>query len=88
MISRPLFRARAVFSDETEAYRRPAFPRYGEETEVRVRCLAGNADEASAVFRPLSASGWTRIPLSVRETVNGFDHYGGIIPAADGPVLY
>ena len=55
---------------------------------MRVRCLAGNADEASAVFRPLSASGWTRIPLSVRETVNGFDHYGGIIPAADGPVLY
>ena len=43
-LMRPVFRKRAVFSDETGHYRRPAQPKEYDDVTIRLRTMKNNVD--------------------------------------------
>jgi alpha-glucosidase len=67
--NRPAFSGRAVFSDESPAYRKPFEPKEGDETAIRLRTLKNNVDEVFLI------SGVYRLPMHVAETRGAFDFY-------------
>ena len=72
----------AVFSDETEAYRRPLAPRRGERVTVRLRTAAANTDGAYICFDD------KQVPMSVAVSTEAFDYYSVDIICPDEPVFY
>ena len=79
---RPVFKSRAVFSDETEAYRTPCTVRAGETMQVRIRTWKNNVDEIFLV------TGEERIPMRVLETEGGFDYYGADVTCGKDTISY
>lgn len=79
---RPVFKSRAVFSDETEAYRTPCTIQAGQTMQVRIRTWRNNVDEIFLV------AGEKRIPMRLLETEGGFDYYGAEVACTEEPVSY
>ena len=67
-LMRPIFRKRAVFSDETESYRDPVCPKPGEDVKIRLRTLKNNVDGVYLI------SGNMREPMKAAYARNGFDY--------------
>ena len=81
-LMRPIFRKRAVFSDETESYRDPVCPKPGEDVKIRLRTLKNNVDGVYFI------SGNMREPMKAAYARNGFDYYEVTIPVGEAPILY
>jgi alpha-glucosidase len=79
---RPVFRSRAVFSDETEEYRTPFEAKPGDQVTVRIRTLKNNVDEVYFI------SGAIRKQMEVVETSHGFDYYAITVPVSEETVFY
>ncbi|MDO5702171.1 MAG: glycoside hydrolase family 13 protein [Lachnospiraceae bacterium] len=81
-LMRPVFKKRAVFSDETKYYRTPFEPMPGDTVTVRIRTAAGNVDEIFFI------SGQTRRRMNFAEMRRGFDYYEISFPVGTDPVYY
>ena len=81
-LMRPMFSKRAVFSDETRFYRSPIQPMPFEDCTVRIRTMKNNVDEVYFI------SGSKRMPMSLAETVGGFDYYEITIHLTDEAIRY
>ena len=81
-LMRPIFRKRAVFSDETASYRDPVCPKPGEDVKIRLRTLKNNVDGVYFI------SGNMREPMKAAYARNGFDYYEVTIPVGEAPILY
>ncbi|MDO4804544.1 MAG: glycoside hydrolase family 13 protein [Lachnospiraceae bacterium] len=79
---RPMFQTRAVFSDETEFYRKPMQPKPHEDCTVRIRTMKNNVDEVYFI------SGSKREKMTLAETVGGFDFYEHTESLTDETVRY
>ena len=66
---RPVFKERAVHSDETEYYRTPFEPKSGDTVTVRIRTAANNVDAVWFI------SGAVRERMTLDKTRDGFDYY-------------
>ena len=66
---RPVFKERAVHSDETEYYRTPFEPKSGDTVTVRIRTAANNVDAVWFI------SGAIRERMTLDKTQDGFDYY-------------
>ena len=81
-LMRPLFRKRAVFSDESRFYRTPYEPKSGENVTIRLRTLKNNADVVYLV------SGSRRWKMTRAKTEGSFDYYEVSIPVGDETIFY
>ena len=81
-LMRPLFKKRAVFSDETRFYRKPFEPMPGDNVTIRIRTASNNVDNVYFI------SGATRRHLHFAETRGTFDYYELTIPVGTEPVYY
>ncbi|MCH4038710.1 MAG: glycoside hydrolase family 13 protein [Lachnospiraceae bacterium] len=81
-LMRPLFKKRAVFSDESRFYRTPFEPKPGDNVTVRIRTLRNNVDEVWFI------SGAMRELMHVGETSEGFDYYEYTLPVGEDPISY
>ncbi|MCR5295688.1 MAG: glycoside hydrolase family 13 protein [Lachnospiraceae bacterium] len=81
-LMRPLFRKRAVFSDETKEYRIPACPKAGEDVVIRLRTLKNNVDAVYFI------SGTRREPMSFAFDRGSFDFYEVRIPVREETIRY
>ena len=66
---RPVFRKRAVYSDETKYFRSPFEPRPGDDVTIRIRTSRNNVDAVYFI------SGALREPMDLSESRGGFDYY-------------
>ena len=81
-LMRPLFRKRAVFSDESRFYRSPYEPKVGDEVTIRLRTMKNNADEAYLV------SGQEHRKMTRTQTVGSFDFYEVSFPVGQETMFY
>ena len=81
-LMRPLFKKRAVFSDETRFYRKPFEPMPGDNVTIRIRTASNNVDNVYFI------SGAARRHLHFAETRGSFDYYELTIPVGTEPVYY
>ena len=81
-LMRPLFKKRAVFSDETRFYRTPFEPKVGDDVTVRIRTAHGNVDDVYYI------SGATRERMELLESADGFDYYGITIRVGEERICY
>lgn len=79
---RPLFRAEALFSDETENYVTPAEPEPGDTVKIRFRTKKNDAD---AVYLH---DGEKAIGMELEENDGYFDYYAVKIPMGIHPLRY
>ncbi|MBR3338423.1 MAG: alpha amylase N-terminal ig-like domain-containing protein, partial [Lachnospiraceae bacterium] len=79
---RPVFRKRAVFSDETGHYRRPAQPKEYDDVTIRLRTMKNNVDAVYLI------SGSMRQKMDLAEVRGGFDFYETTIHLGTEKVLY
>ncbi len=66
---RPVFKKRAVFSDESKYYRDPFEPMPGDRVRIRIRTAASNVDHVYLI------SDAVREPMELVEIRDGFDFY-------------
>ena len=81
-LMRPLFKKRAVFSDETRFYRKPFEPMPGDNVTIRIRTASNNVDNVYFI------SGAARRHLHFAETRGSFDYFELTIPVGTEPVYY
>ena len=79
---RAAFSRRALFSDESPAYRTPFEPKAGETVKIRFRTLKNNVDAVYLI------SGLYRIPMTVAERRGAFDYYEAGLPLGSDTVRY
>lgn len=79
---KPIFKQRAVFSDETRFYRTPFEPKPGDSVTIRIRTCKNNVDEVYFI------SGSTREKMRIAETSGGFDYYEITIPVGEERIRY
>lgn len=79
---KPVFRKRAVFSDETKYYRTPFECKAGDDVTVRIRTQRNNADSVWFI------SGAIRERMELEYSGNGFDYYRFTIHDVKEPVIY
>ncbi len=79
---KPVFRERAVFSDETAEYRTPFEPVPGDTVTIRIRTARNNVDAVYFI------SGAVRKPMQRAFSREGFDFYEIGIPLSDQTVHY
>ena len=79
---KPVFRQRAVFSDETADYRTPAEPKSGETVTVRLRTARNNVDGVYFI------SGAVREAMQVAFFRDGFDFYEFSFALSEETVRY
>lgn len=79
---RPVFKQRAVFSDETGYYRTPAEPETGDNVTIRLRTARNNVEEVYFI------SGAMREPMAVGASSKGFDYYEITIPVGEETIFY
>ena len=81
-LMKPVFRQRAVFSDESRYYRTPFECKEGDDVTVKLRTLRSNADSVWFI------SGAMREPMHISESDSGFDYYEFTLKNVTKPVLY
>ena len=81
-LMRPVFRKRAVFSDETGHYRRPAQPKEYDDVTIRLRTMKNNVDAVYLI------SGSVRQKMDLAEVKGGFDFYETTLHLGTEKVLY
>ena len=81
-LMRPIFRKRAVFSDESKFYRSPAEPKPGDDVTIRLRTMKNNVDAAYFI------SGSQRMAMHRAESKGGFDFYEIVIPVGTETIYY
>ncbi|MDO4619652.1 MAG: glycoside hydrolase family 13 protein [Lachnospiraceae bacterium] len=81
-LMKPVFKKRAVFSDETRFYRTPFEPKAGETVTVRIRTSRNNVDAVYFI------SGDTRELMQLAETSGGFDYYEYSFELGEETVFY
>ena len=81
-LMKPVFRPRAVFSDETASYRIPFEPKPGDTVRIRIRTYKHNVERVYFI------SGAMRERMAVAETRGSFDYYEISIPVADDVIRY
>ena len=81
-LMRPIFRKRAVFSDESKFYRSPAEPKPGDNVTIRLRTMKNNIDAAYFI------SGSQRMAMHRAESGGGFDFYEIVIPVGTETIYY
>ncbi len=81
-LMKPVFRQRAVFSDETEFYRSPFEPKSGDDVTVKLRTLRNNVDSVWLI------SGSIRTRMAVGFSDRGFDYYEYTFKNVSEPILY
>ena len=79
---RPVFRKRAVHSDETRFFRTPFEPKPGDDVTIRIRTYRNNVDAVYFI------SGAIREPMEYAETIKCFDYYQITIPVKEELILY
>ena len=79
---KPVFRQRAVFSDESKYYRTPYECREGDDVTVRIRTMRNNADSVWFI------SGALREEMRKASSDEGFDYYEFTVRAVSGTVRY
>ena len=79
---RPVFRKRAVYSDETKYFRSPFEPRPGDDVTIRIRTSRNNVDAVYFI------SGALREPMDLSESRGGFDYYAITIPVREETIFY
>lgn len=79
---RPVFRKRAVYSDETRFFRSPFEPKEGDDVTIRIRTARNNVDEVFFI------SGATREPMHQAFSSEGFDYYEITIRAGSERISY
>ncbi len=78
----PVFKQRAVFSDESSNFRTPSEPKVGEDISIRIRTLKNNVDAVYFI------SGAQRTEMAVTETKGGFDYYEITLPVEEKTIYY
>ena len=79
---RPVFRSKAVFSDETRFYRTPFEAKAGDRVTVRIRTYRNNVDEVFFI------SGAIREPMTLALTKGSFDYYEFTVPVEEETIYY
>ena len=81
-LMKPIFKQRAVFSDETRFYRTPFEPKAGDLVTIRIRTYKNNVDEVYFI------SGSVRELMHVGVTTGSFDFYEITIPVGTEKIFY
>ena len=79
---RPVFKQRAVYSDETIYYRTPFEPEKGDDVTIRIRTARHNVDEIYLI------SGAMREKMHIAFSSEGFDYYEITLPSVKDRLLY
>lgn len=80
--TKPLFQEKALFTDETCYYRKPAEPKAGDMVTFRFRTATGNVDKV------LLHIGARIVEMEVKEQDSLFDYYEGIARIGEESVSY
>lgn len=82
MMREPIFDERAIFSDETENYRKPMEPNPNEPTQVTIRTAKDNIDQVFLCFNN------KRVELEISHGDDVFNYYSGTIIPGEEVVEY